>query len=177
MDIRLLREDDDRSSFSCGDADLDRFFRNYAAHNQYVIHVGVTYVAVEGKSILGFATVSPGGVSIEGTGLAKVLADMPRYPLPILRLARLGVDTRRQKRGVGTALLASTFDLALQMSTTMGCVGVLVDAKPEAIAYYRRFGFMDVHSVSGQSRGASGLTMLFLPIDEIRNAAGQPTKD
>lgn len=172
MDIRILREDDDRPSFSCGDPDLDRFFHKYAAYNQHVIHVGVTYVAARQSEILGFVTVCAGGMTIESTSLAKVLKGFPRYPLPLLRLARLGVDTRHQRKGIGSALLAHVFGLTLQMAGSVGCVGVLVDAKPGAVAWYRRFGFMEVEARAGHLRDVPGLTLMFLPLEEIRKAAG-----
>jgi hypothetical protein len=47
MEIRALREGDDRSGFRSGDPDLDRFFLRFAGQNQFRHHVGVTHVAVE----------------------------------------------------------------------------------------------------------------------------------
>ena len=37
----------DRTSFRSGDADLDRFFHQFARQHQFRHHLGVTYVAVE----------------------------------------------------------------------------------------------------------------------------------
>ena len=59
MEIRALRPSDNRSVFQCGDEALDRFFHRYAGQNQFRHHLGVTYVAVDGDRILGFATVAP----------------------------------------------------------------------------------------------------------------------
>jgi len=44
--MRPLAKDDDRSDFSCGQADLDRFFEHYAGQNQFKLHLAVTYVAL-----------------------------------------------------------------------------------------------------------------------------------
>ena len=49
MEIRALREEDDRAAFRSGDPDLDRFLHRYAGQNQFRHHVGTTYVAVEGE--------------------------------------------------------------------------------------------------------------------------------
>ena len=65
IEIRALREQDDRGSFRSGDEDLDRFFRQFAGQNQFRHHLGVTYVAVDGQNILGFATVSAAHVEID----------------------------------------------------------------------------------------------------------------
>ena len=65
MEIRALRESDDRSQFQFRDPDFDRFFHKFAGQNQFRNYVGVTYVAVEDRRILGFATIAPGHVEIE----------------------------------------------------------------------------------------------------------------
>lgn len=56
MEIRALRSSDDRTHFRSGDASLDVFFRTYAGQNQFRHHIGVTYVAVEDRRLLGFVT-------------------------------------------------------------------------------------------------------------------------
>jgi len=91
MEIRALRRSDDRSVFRSGDPDLDRFLQKYAGQNQFRHHLGATYVAVEGDHIAGYATVAPGHIEVEDLPVAR-RRRLPRYPLPILRLARLAVD-------------------------------------------------------------------------------------
>src|ERR1700685_3747616 len=100
MEIRALRPSDDRSVFQSDDEALDRFFRKYAGQNQFRHYLGVAYVAVEDSRVLGFATVSPGQLDVEGLP-AATRTKMPRYPLPILRLARLAVDRSAQAQGPG----------------------------------------------------------------------------
>lgn len=131
--IRRLRPDDDRSGFRCGDIDLDRFFQRYAGQNQFRHQIGVTYVALDEGRIVGFATVAPSEVDV---GFLPEAAQrrLPRHPLPVLRLARLAVDVRDQRRGIGLALLRTVFVLAREMCVALGCVGVVVDAKPEAVS-------------------------------------------
>ena len=99
IEIRALRESDDRSQFHSGDPDLDRFFHKFAGQNQFRHYVGVTYVAVEDRRILGFATLAPGHVEIEGLP-APARKKLPRYPLPVLRLARLAVDESARAQGL-----------------------------------------------------------------------------
>ena len=93
MEIRLLRGSDNRSSFRSGDPDLDGFLQKYAGQNQFRHQIGATYVAVEGNFIAGYATVAPGQLEMEALPAAQ-RRKLPRYPLPILRLARLTVDGR-----------------------------------------------------------------------------------
>jgi GNAT superfamily N-acetyltransferase len=166
MQIRLLRPDDDRTSFACGDEDLDRFFRKYAGQNQFRLHVGTTYVAVEGDRILGFVTLA--ATSLAGDGLpARQQKRLPRYPLPALRVARLAVAKDARGQGIGKALLRAALRVAVEMSERIGCIGVVVDAKQEAIAYYEQYGFEPVEAVIGRLYDRPTPLPMFLPIGSI----------
>lgn len=165
-DVRLLRPDDDRSRFRSGDLDLDRFFVRFAGQNQFRHHIGATWVAAEGERIVGFATVAPGQIEVADLPPA-VRGRLPRYPLPVLRLARLAVDAGEQGKGIGSLLLVTVFELAHETARTLGCVGVVVDAKPGAVAFYARLGFraMDVHAGALEERPAP--TAMFLHLSAI----------
>src|SRR5215510_13980175 len=113
MEIRALRPSDDRSAFESGDEALDRFFHRYAAQNQFRHYLGVTYVAVEEERILGFVTVAPRHVSADDLP-QSVQKKLPRYPLPVLGLARLAVDESVRSQGLGRQLLKFVFGLALK---------------------------------------------------------------
>ncbi len=173
MEIRALREDDDRSPFRSGDPDLDRFFLKFAGQNQFRHYLGVSYVAVDQGRILGFATVAPGHVEIDGLP-ATMRRRLPRYPLPVLRLARLGVDQSAQGQGLGAQLLRFVLHLALRMADDYGCVGVVVDAKPNAVAFYTKYGFIRVDPVEGQSDARPAPTPMFLSIRAIEAAHRGP---
>lgn len=133
----------------------------------------MTYVAVDEGRIVGFATVAPSEIDV------SVLPDvarrrMPRYPLPVLRLARLAVDTRDQRRGIGLALLRAVFVLARELCATLGCVGVVVDAKPEAISYYARFGFVMPEVLQGHLGDRPRPVPMFLEIGAIPDTGAEP---
>ena len=170
MKIRALEREDDRSSFSSGDDDLDRFFRRFAGQNQFKHHLAATYVAVDGDVIVGYATVTAG--HIKGDVLPLALARrLPDYPLPILRLGRLAVSKKSQGTGIGGELLAFVLDLALKMAESVGCIGVTVDAKASAIDFYRRFGFVPVEGlIRGHDQSRPEPAPMFLPLDDIERA-------
>ncbi len=164
VELRALLESDDRTAFTCGQADLDRLFHHFAGQNQFKHHLCVTYVAAADGVILGFATVTAG--SIERQHLPPVRKRPPAYPLPVLRLARLGVDVRAQKAGIGRALLQHVLLLALKQRDTIGCGGVLADAKPDAVAFYARYGFGSVQDLKeGALHGEP--SVMFLSIETI----------
>lgn len=169
IEIRALRDDDDRASFRSGDTDLDRFLHQFAGQNQFRHHLGVTYVAVAHRTILGYATVAAAHVEIDELPVTA-RRKLPHYPLPVLRLARLAVDHAAQGRGLGLELLRFVLRLALQMADQYGCVGVVVDAKPDARAFYAKYGFIAVEAVEGQSDARPAPTPMFLSIRTIQTA-------
>src|SRR5512133_363554 len=100
MEIRPLLPTDDRASFHSGDEALDRFFHRYAGQNQFRHHIGVTYVAVDAGRVLGFATVAPRHIEVEQIP-ERERRKLPLYPVPVLGLARLAVNTSARGLGVG----------------------------------------------------------------------------
>ncbi len=177
LEVRLLGETDDRSSFQSGDEQLDLFFRRYAGQNQFRHHIGTTYVAVENETILGFATVTVGHVEIENLP-PSLRKKLPDYPLPMLRLARLAVGRNAQGMGVGEHLMRTVFSIAMELREKLGWVGVVVDAKPGAEHYYRRFGFVELEATEGMLEERPTPKPMFLSVTTIVQAlkAAQPKK-
>ena len=113
IEIRPLAKDDDRSDFTCGLADLDRFFEHYAGQNQFKLHLAVSYVALVDQRIVGFATVAASAIERVNVPSARLRKRLPAYPLPVLRLARFAVDQRAQGAGIGRALALFAAQLLL----------------------------------------------------------------
>jgi len=166
IDIRPLEPADERGRFRSGNDDLDRFFHRFAGQNQFRHHIGVTYVAVETDQIVGFVTVNPGEILVDDLPSAS-RRRLPRYPLPVLRIARLAVDRSAQSRGIGHALLRFALSLARRTAEQVGCVGVVVDAKPSAGTFYRRFGFEELGVIEGSLLDRPAPVALFLPLSAI----------
>jgi predicted N-acetyltransferase YhbS len=177
VSVRRLRSSDDRSGFRSGQVDLDRFFLRFAGQNQFRHHLGTTYVALdEDDRIVGFATVSASRIDVQDLPLAKAKR-LPQYPLPVLRLARLATHEDSHGAGVGSALLRAVFVLAHQMARDYGCVGVLVDAKSEAVDYYERFGFFELDTLRGALGDRPAPTIMFLELGAIPKLSDAPPGD
>jgi GNAT superfamily N-acetyltransferase len=123
-------------------------------------------VAVEDGSVLGFVTVAAAEVEIAGLPASRRKGP-PSYPLPALRIARLAVDSRAHGRGIGAELLKQALILARKTAETVGCVGVIVDAKAEAVAFYTRYGFEPATTVVGSLGDRPQPVVLFLPLSLI----------
>jgi GNAT superfamily N-acetyltransferase len=79
------------------------------------------------------------------------------------------VDQHAQGLGVGRALLRHVLDLALVQRDSLGCIGVITDAKPDALPFYARYGFEPLEGVrEGALHGGS--TPLFLPLGAVAEA-------
>lgn len=61
----------------------------------------------------------------------RLLKGAGRYPQPVALLARLGVDTEHERRGLGAALLQDVFARLSELSDDIGCRGLLVHAESE----------------------------------------------
>lgn len=166
VEIRPLREGDDRNDFSCGQNDLDRFFQHYAGQNQFKLHLSVTYVAVLNERVVGFATVAAGSLERASVPSVRLRKRLPAYPLPVVRLARLGVDRRAQGHGIGQALLRHVLSIGVHQRDSVDCVGVVTDAKPDAVAFYENLGFERL-AVVGEGLLHGEPTPMFLPVESV----------
>jgi predicted N-acetyltransferase YhbS len=86
------------------------------------------------------------------------------------RLARLAVDETQRGQGLGAQLLGFVLQLAVRMASDFGCVGVVVDAKPDAVSFYRKYGFLSLDLAEGQSDARPSPIPMFLATRAIRIA-------
>ncbi len=138
--IELLGPGHDRRNFQCGVAALDEYLARYARQHAQA-NVSRSYVAADGAAIRAYYSLSMAGISRENLP-ERQAARFPRFPLPVARLARLAVDRRCQRQGLGALLLADALRRCLRLSQEIGMLGVVVDAKDEkARAWYERYEF------------------------------------
>jgi len=71
---------------------------------------------------------------------------------------------------VGSLLLRAVLVLAQQMSEDLGCVGLIVDAKPEAIAFYDKLGFMRLQLVPGEIGDRPAALPMFIELGQLPDA-------
>jgi ribosomal protein S18 acetylase RimI-like enzyme len=94
---------------------------------------------------------------------------LPRYPLPVALIGRLAVHVKAQGRGVGGRLLRDALRRVLDASRSIGCLGVIVDAKDEsAQGFYEKFGFVVLKGSTGWPR------RMFLSLATLKKSAGGP---
>ena len=137
--IEALTSLHDRQNFSCGVEALDAYLRRFARQHAKA-NVSRSYVAAQGAAIHGFYSLAMSAIRKENLPVKQLR--FPSFPLPVARLARLAVDTRHQRQGLGELLLADALQRCLRLSEEIGMIGVVVDAKDEkARGWYERYEF------------------------------------
>lgn len=137
-----LTKSHERAPFDCGEPALNEFLRNYARQNQ-TENVGRTWVATSGgqRRVLGFYTLTVASVAREHFS-AEEMKRVPRYPVPVAHLGRLGVDRSAQGGGLGEHLLMHALEQILRVSLVVGIFAIEVRAKnASARRFYERYGF------------------------------------
>ncbi|MGD9071996.1 MAG: GNAT family N-acetyltransferase [Desulfobacterales bacterium] len=174
LKIETLSKDHNRSEFHCGVDELNQYLKRIARQH---LNKGIsrTFILVDDNKpseILGFYTLAACEV------LCKKLPRKysKKYPsqAPAVKLARLAVAKKNQRRGLGALMLVNAIERVLNVSENLGIMGFFVDAKnKEAKGYYERFGFIPLTDNSLE---------LFLPIATLQKAyasivLGQTNRD
>jgi GNAT superfamily N-acetyltransferase len=139
VEIRRLLQADQRAGFDCGQDDENEFFHIHLEKNEFAHRCCATYVATDGPTVLGYATVVAGSVDVKE--MRRLRKDLPGYPNPVLKLARMGTAVSVQRRGIGKELVARVFAAAERMASEYGCVAVTVDARASRVSFYENLGF------------------------------------
>lgn len=138
--VEKLRADHDLTGFDCGKDELNRFLQRFAFANQQA-NSAQTYVACRGQAVIGYYSLTVGVVAL-AEATERVKKGMPRYPIPVMILARLAIDKSAQGRGLGRGLLKDALLRTAQAADIAGIRALLVHAKDdEAKAFYNRFDF------------------------------------
>lgn len=138
--IEPLVKAHDRRNFSCGVDALDEYLRRFA-HQHAASKISRTYVAANGAEVHGFYSLAMSAIRKDNLP-AKYVDRFPNFPLPVARLARLAVASSHQRKGLGELLLADALQRCLRLSTEIGMIGVIVDAKDaKARGWYERYEF------------------------------------
>lgn len=150
-----------RAAFVSGSDPLDRYFKERARkdHEADIATCFVLYDQID-DLVVGYYTLSATHVLAQSlpTDMTKRLS---RYPyLPATLLGRLAVDARWQGQGWGARLLIDACRRAATAAQIVGSLLLVVDAKPDVVAWYPRYGFIPF---------ADAPDRLYLPMTTIRH--------
>jgi predicted GNAT family N-acyltransferase len=132
-----------RKGFSCGEASLDTYIKQYARQDQKRSVAAVFVLADESQAVMGYYTLS--SLSIPTELLSETLQKrLPRHQYqPATLLGRLAVDEDHQGTGMGEKLLLDALHRSFLSSKEVGSIAVVVDAlHDQAAAFYQHYGFI-----------------------------------
>lgn len=145
----------DRSRFSCGQPELDDWFRRRASQDERR-NVSRVFVAVDDtEGVIGFYSLSSFTLVLDDLP-AAIARKLPRYgTIPAALIGRLARDERMRGKGIGELLLADAVTRILGAAQSLAVFAIVVDAKDDVAArFYESFGFQ---------RFPSRPSRLFLP--------------
>jgi len=133
-------------SFDCGKVEMNAFLSRYADKNRK-LGLSSTWVLAENKTpdnlnkatVTAYYTLASITVSREQIPYDKKL---PAYPIPVVLLARLAVNSCFQKQGLGEKTLISALRQArILIDKGLPALGVVLDVlDDEALGFYQAFG-------------------------------------
>lgn len=137
---RKLRDDDDLSAFSCGEAVVDTWLAKHARH-ACKRGTAVVYVSFDATGALaGFYTLS--AHSMDRNAMTGWLARNAPDQIPVILLGMLGVSTAHKGEGLGRQLLLDAYHRARNAADTIGAKALVVDPLGESVAdFYLSVGF------------------------------------
>lgn len=128
--VRKLAASDAVELFDCGQVALNQFLQRFALTSQ-IANGAQTYVCCHAGVVVGFYSLAVGSVEPRAAS-ARVVKGMARHPVPVMILARLAVDSKHQRAGLGKALLKDALKRTAQAADIAGIRALLVHAKDES---------------------------------------------
>lgn len=125
-------EDHDRTTFSCGISELDKYLIHQASQDaKRKVAAPFVMVDEEGR-VIGYYTLSAYGIRVAELP-SHIARRLPRYPLvPATLLGRLAVAQAWQGQKLGQVLLMDALHRSWRNTTEVGSVGVVAEAIDEA---------------------------------------------
>ena len=160
--IEKLRADHLVGNFDCGREELNRFLRRFALTNQQS-GSAQTYLALDDTEVVGYYALVVSEVAYEDAP-ERLAKGQARHPIPLMLLARLGVASGYQGKGLGAGLLKDAMRRTLQAADIAGIRALAVHALDEtARSFYGHFGFVP---------SPTDAMHLFLLIKDVRRVSG-----
>ena len=140
------------NGFNSYEKELESFLKEDALEQQER-NISVTYLWFlrENNELVAYITLSPDCIKLKNINeeLSKKFRDkgINYKSLPALKIGRLCVCDNYLRKGVGTLLIQFTIKKAFEMSQSVGCRFIYLDAKrnkdksKDVIHFYQKFGF------------------------------------
>lgn len=126
----LLSRGDHLDGFTCRSTEQTNWLRRHARQSAAAGLTKVFVVSAGTADVVAYYAWCMAAVDVEDAP-ERLRRGAGRYPQPVALLARLGVDTDHERRGLGAALLADAIRRLIGLSDDIGCRGLLIHAEAD----------------------------------------------
>lgn len=130
--------------FKTSNKELKDFLIEDALTNQEM-NISTTYIWFYNpkNKLIAYVTILADAIRIHGTKLGKWFLDqgVQYKTLPAIKIGRLCVDEDYKGRGIGTKITFFVMKKLIKVSKELGCRFLIVDAKKDAITFYKHMDF------------------------------------
>jgi GNAT superfamily N-acetyltransferase len=91
--------------------------------------------------IAGFLTLVTDTIEVKLVDAGDGVSGYPHQKYPAIKIARLAVDKKFERKGVGRFLILAAVGKVHQISKDVGCRYITLDSKRESVGFYEKFGF------------------------------------
>lgn len=176
LELREIGDGDRLTGLSLGDqafTPLKTFVQRHA--KAYAAQMlAKSYGVFEGEKLVGYVTLVCGQIEVDGGEPAPDVGDAQfEYKhYPAVKIARLAVDRRYRGTGLGRKLVDFSLGLTRDIiASSVGCRFVVLDAKPQSIAFYEKNGFRLIDTKTNRARAEP---IMFLDLKGTPAALGVP---
>lgn len=156
----------DRSSFDCGENELNNFLQTRALKH---MKMGISKTMVLSNNLSSSETIIPirSFYTLAATSIdphkfpGEIAKKLPYYPTPVFSIAQLAVSKDYHRHKLGTLTLVQALKHLLRINQEMPAFGVIVDCLNENLeAFYTHFGFKVLYQHNARIR-------MFLPMKTL----------
>ncbi|MBF0266316.1 MAG: GNAT family N-acetyltransferase [Gammaproteobacteria bacterium] len=159
LKIETLSKMHNRADFDCDNDELNLYLQHIARQH---LNKGIskTFVLIDDEqptSIIAYMTLI--ACEVQANKLPESWEKKYPKQIPAVKLARLAVAVKQQRKGYGELLIIEAMNKTIEVASNLGIAGLFVDAKNQrAKTYYQQFGFISL---------PEKLENLFLPLATI----------
>jgi predicted GNAT family N-acyltransferase len=136
-----------KAHFEAGSLDLDKYISSQLSQNEDR-HLARNYIGMLDDD----TWVSLLCLSASILKSNELLSAPDKFPsnmeLPTIKIGRLVVNKDYQRRGYGEATLLKAVSIFIDISKMAGVIGLTVDAKTNAVSFYKKYGFIELKQLA-----------------------------
>jgi len=128
----------DVSGFESASSELNGFLKEDALKNQEEL-ISKTYLCCRSNQLVGYVTFTTDIIRKKDVQEEEQI-EIQYKEYPAIKIARLAVDKKYERRGVGRFLILAAVGKALKISDEVGCRFITVESKRDSIEFYEKSG-------------------------------------